>query len=198
MPPGTIHAVLTTLDSVATGGHFLCEKTLHLTLLTAMKLAGALKTATNANMNGPMVCAFDRHFLRRIQRVAGHLEEFHETGTVSANAPSMLDPDLLQFATSDWMVGLLFADSFFPRAADDISDTLSDLEAQHTRVLERASLFLRWVSHVKPDADVGGDIARRLEWFFTTAARECELDDHMDFTTASELLKLKYGISSHV
>jgi len=194
MPPGTIHAVLTTEDSVITGGQFLCDATLDKTLVTALMTTGGLKLATNGEMNGPMVCAFDRHFLRRIQGISGELERLHQTKVFCAPKSGPLTDDLLQFATSDWMVGLLFADCFFPRTADDISDLLGNLESQHQRVLQRASLFLRWISRINPELKIAGIISKRIAWFFDMASKACVLNEMMDESAAFALLQLSYGL----
>lgn len=187
--------MLTTKDAVVTGGYFLSEKTLCKTLLTALAPSEAPRTATDASMNGPTVCAFDRRFLRSIQSLSEELEQFHEAGSVSTQLLDPCNDDLVQFATSDWMIGLLFADSFFPRTSDNISDPLGDLEIQHKLVLRRASLFLLWAERMKPNLGIARVISKRLAWFFETASQASKLDDMMDESTALALLQLKYGLA---
>lgn len=174
MPPGTIHEVLTTRNSVATGGHFIAQPTLADTLVWSMRTAVTYWNATNATHNGVLLSIFDVSVMRRLQPVYYELRWFQEHAELSDTAAQTLEANA-DLTTPDftlWIVGILFSDEIFPRS-EDRQGMNAIHEKKHHLVRDYVVYFVRWVDAIWPSYQIFHRISAATCAVFADAQREC-------------------------
>lgn len=172
MPPGTLFEVLTTEDTVATGGYFLSNTTLRETMVTSLRLRGGWRKLTDAKPGASVLAVVAKHVMRVLLPVAEdlrHLDAHKEAMDSSADLLAK-SPYLTGQVISEWVVCILFGDHIF-----GLPDEFSGDFKLYERALTRAALFIRWIDLVKPDERYLEVVYKTALAVFTTAALGCEL-----------------------